>query len=817
MIRSYLKTGFRALGRNKIHALINVSGLVLGIASCILISLYVRHEWTFDHFHQKAERIFRVFGKENWGINQEFFYTVTPFPMGPALKDNLPEVQAQVRVNNMNAQVKAGASLFNERITLVGQDFFDVFDFQLVSGDKTTALRDATGIVITERMAVKYFGSESPIDKTLQVQLREGFESYTIKGVVKNPPTNSSIQFDFLFSDLLYSQLFDEQVLTSGWFNINPETYVLLREDAQAAAVEAKFPTLFRTLLGAEEFEKSKYAPGLQPLLSIHLDTSYPVGIAPVSNPRYTYILSVVALLILFVACVNFVTLSVGRSIKRAKEVGIRKVVGAQRRQLIMQFLSEALIITIISLVVGVVLARVCLPVFNSFANVPLAFSFDVFLTGVLVCLLCLIGLISGSYPALVLSAFQPVTILKGGGSTGNNRHRLRKALVGLQLVLAIFLISSTIVMRNQLNYLRQKDLGFNKNQLLVVRMNTSGGEGLAQRIQAGFQNAEKFKTEFGKIPGVKEVCAASHDFGNGAWTQIGYTDDKQVYRNLNLLVADADYAPSMQMQFTMGRNFERTSTSDARRSIIVNEALVKAYDWDNPLGMKLPGRNFGDHEIIGVIKDFNYSSLYTKVEPLVIVQDAGVILRGVENINIDSSPLPKLFIRLETENVNGVIRSLEQKWSSIVGGEEFVFSFVDQTLQRQYEADENLGRIISIATALAIFIGSLGLYGLASLALQSKVKEISIRKVMGATEQSLWLLLGKEYLLLVVICLLVSVPFTWWLMQEWLSSFEYRVQVSWQVFTLAGAIALTLALVTLSYELMKAAWAQPAKTLKHE
>jgi putative ABC transport system permease protein len=592
---------------------------------------------------------------------------------------------------------------------------------------------------------------------------------------------------------------------------------VLLKEGVDVKNLESKFPSVFRTLLGEENYIQSKYTVGLQPLTDIHLNTSFPIGVAPVSNPRYAYILSAVAFLILFVACINFVTLSVGRSIKRAKEVGIRKVVGAGRQQLIFQFIGEAVIITVISLTVGVLLAFVNLGLFNQLSGKNLSLGVDGFTILVAFSLITIIGLFAGSYPAFVLSGFRPVTILKGSVQVVSSRQWLRKVLVGFQLILSIFLISSTIIMRNQLTFLQNKNLGFDKEQMAVVQLNIPRGARLAERVKIGFEKVQQFKIELQKIPDVAGVCGSSHDFGNGNWTNVGYTDDKGTYRNFNMNVIEPDYFSVLKMDFADGRNFDVNNPSDARRGVVINEAFAKELGWKNPVGMKIPGKDFPDHEVIGVVKDFNYTSLYTKVPPLALVMDAGIILTGIENINIDNSPLPKLLIRLKPGNMSLTIDQIKGVWNQLTGGDEFAFNFIDQALDAQYRNDQNLGKIISIATLLAMIIGSLGLYGLASLSMQNRTKEISIRKVLGATEQSLLVLLSKEYVLIVVVSLFLSVPITWYLMSQWLQSFEYRVAIGWSSFVLAGGISLLIALLTISYQTIKTASAQPAETLKYE
>lgn len=815
MLQNYLKIAFRSLWRGKIHSLINILGLSLGIACCLLIVLYVRDEWTFDQFHSKADRIYRVYAREDWGENQQFFATITPLPMGPALKENFPEVEKQVRINPVGSQVKVGENQFNEQVVIGGQDFFDVFDFVVTSGDRN-ALRNQSSVVITERIAKKYFGDESPIDKVMSLQLGENFEDFYVKAVTENVPTNSSIQYDILISDLNLNKVFDERTITSAWFNISPETYVLVQQGTNPKDIEAKFPSVFKTILGEEDYKQSKYAPGLQPITDIHLNTDYPVGIAPVSNQRYSYILAAIALLILVVACINFVTLSIGRSMKRGKEVGIRKVVGAVRSQLITQFIGEALIVTFAALMVGTLAAVLSLPVFNALSGKQLLFQWNGFLIIVMVGLLTIIGLFAGSYPAFLLASFKPISILKGSLQAGSSKQQMRKWLVGIQLVLSIFLVSSTIIMSQQLSYLQSKNLGFNKEQLAVIKLIVARGGRLTERIKLGFEKAEIFKTEFSKMPEIINAGTSSHDFGTGNWTYVGYTDDQGVYRNFHINSIDDEYIPTLKMELVQGRNFS-TEISDSRRGVIVNEAFVKEYGWSDAIGKKIPGKNFLNHEIIGVVKDFNFASLYTKVQPLVMVQDPSIILSGVENINIESSPLPKLIVRIQPGSMHTTIDRIKQVWDKIYDGEEFAFAFVDQSLAAQYRSDQNLGKIVRIATLLAMFIGSLGLYALASLAMQNRTKEISIRKVMGATEQSLLVLLTKDYVLLIVISLLLSVPITWYMMSQWLKSFEYRVAIGWQVFVLAGALSLFIALITISYQAIKTAWTRPADTLKYE
>jgi putative ABC transport system permease protein len=818
MIRNYLKIALRALWRSKTHSLINIFGLGLGIACCLLIVLFVKDELTFDRFHTKADRIYRAYAIEDYGENKKFFDTATPFPMGPALKDNLSEVEHMTRINGLETQINTGDQLFSEEVTITGASFLHMFDFEVIQGTAEEALTDQTHVLLTESSAKRLFGTVPPVDRVISILLGDRFEDFTVKAVLKDPPSNSSIQFGIIISDLNYPRLYSERRLTSAWFNVAPETYVLLREGVDAKKLEKKFPSVFKPLLGAD-YEQSNYFVGLQPFTSIHLDTSFPQAIAPVSDPKYSYILGAIAILMLSVACINFVTLSVGRSLKRAKEVGIRKVAGAQRQQLIFQFVGEAVVITMIALILGLVISLISLPLFNDLSGKELSFTLDGFMMLVIVSLVIVIGLFAGSYPAFVLSGFRPIAVLKGTVQSGSSKQSLRKALVGIQLILSIFLISSTMLMRKQLNYLQSKNLGFDREQLAVVQLNVPGGSGgsrLRDRIPLGFEKAMPFKNELSKISQVASVCTSSHDFGNGDWVNLGYTDDQGIYRTFFYNTIDADYLKTTNIELAAGRNFSDDNPSD-RRTIIINQAFADAYGWKDPIGKRIPGKDFEAHEVIGVTKDFNYSSLYTKVQPLAMAMDCKLIFSGIENINVTNSPIPKLIIRLRSGNASATIDRIKGVWDKLTGGEEFVFTFVDQALDAQYRNDQNLGKIVTLATLLAIIIGSLGLYGLASLAMQNRTKEISIRKVLGATEQSLLILLSKDYVYLIFISLLLSVPVTWYLMTSWLSSFEYRITIGADVFLAAGGISLLIALATISYQAIKTAWSQPAETLKYE
>jgi putative ABC transport system permease protein len=817
MLLHYMRVAGRSLGRNKIHSFINIFGLTLGIACCILIALYVHDEFTFDRFHSKAEHIYRVYGKENWGEGQEFFYTVTQFPLGPALKEGVGEIEAMCRITPVSSHVKIGADIYDQSLVVTNADFFKIFDFSFLSGEGPSSLEGMNNVLITERAATKYFGQVDPVGKMLSVRIADQYEDFHVKGLIKDPPANSSINFEMIIGDLNLPKFFGERSLNSGWFTITPETYVMLREGVKPGDVTSKFPGVLKNKMGDDSYKKSHIAVGLQPLTSIHLDNSFPAGIAPLGNIKYAYILSAVAFLLLFIACINFITLSIGRSIRRAKEVGVRKVAGAARKQLVFQFIGEALLVTAASLLFGLGLAQLSLPLFNELSGKLLTLTFNLFTVGISVSLLFIIGILSGSYPAFILSGFKPVAILKGSITGLNSRQGLRKALVGMQLVLSIFLVSSTIIMRDQLRYLQNKDLGFNKEQLMVIPLTLPSTGKFVDRLATTFDQAKILKNELTAIKGVSGTSTAVHDFGNGQWATIGYTDDNGVYRTFHMNVVDAAFVDLLKIRIKNGRAFNENNSADEHSAIIVNEAFVKEMGWSDAIGKRIPGKNFVDHSIIGVMEDFHYSSLHTSVEPLVMAMDAAIIFSGSENVNFDASPSPRLLVRLLPGEIQTSIEEIKKVWTNFSSGEEFAFWFADQRLNDQYQADQNLGKIIGYATLIAIVIGSLGLYGLASIAMQNRRKEISIRKVLGASETRLMANLSKEYIVLVVIALGISVPITWYLMSQWLTDFEYHVGVTPWVFLLSGGISLFVALLTIGWQTFKTAFEKPAETLKYE
>jgi len=536
-----------------------------------------------------------------------------------------------------------------------------------------------------------------------------------------------------------------------------------------------------------------------------------------VSDPKYVYILSAIAILILVVGCINFMTLSIGKSVARAKEVGVRKVSGAMRQQIIQQFMGEAIIITFFSLIISLGLVLLNLPLFNQLSGKNLVLDLNIFNLVSIISLTLLVGIIAGSYPAMMLSGFKPISILKGSLKVGRGRQGLRKSMVTFQFVLSIFLIASTLIMQGQLNYLQNKNLGYDKEHMLVVQMNVPAQGRFLQRIDKGFELTNQFKNELEGESTILATSAASHTMGTGGWLGSSYTDDNDNYWAFTMNFVDADYIKTMGMEIIAGRDFSKEIQADVRRSVIVNEAFVEQFGWEAPIGHKLPGNNFGDHEIIGVVKNFNFNSLHGVVPPLLMSIGNTAILRGVDDTGLGTSPIPKLLVKTRGEDLQNSIARVKAAWNKIIPNEEFDFTFMDQTIAAQYQQEQNLGKIVSIASILAIVIGSLGLLGLAALTMASKVKEISLRKVLGASERTILFMLSKDYVYLVFIAVLIASPITYYFMDKWLESFEYHVLIGIEVFLIAGGIALLVALFTISFQTIKASLTKPVDSLKYE
>jgi len=803
MFKNYLKTSLRYLLRYKTYTAINTLGLAVGITCCILIMLFVRSEFSYDRFNTKADRIYRIWQTEKFQ-GQEFKNTVTPIPMGPAMQSSFPEVEAMCRIYTTNTLIKVNNNSFNESFTMVDSSLFKIFDFKLIQGDGSNPFPTSNSAIVTPKIAKKYFGNTDPMGKNFEMQLGDTKQLFTITGIVAAAPEESSIKYDILISYSNERLIFSERMLHS-WFNVFGETYVLLRKDVQPASLAKKFQPMLKQQLG-DDYGSEQFDMYLQPITTIHLDSSLPSGIQPVSNPKYSYILATIGILILLVACINFITLSVGRSTTRAVEVGVRKALGAERKQLIRQFWGEALLVTFVSVVIGLVVAIALLKPFNQVVNRHLIFHLDPLFILYFIALIVVIALIAGIYPAIILSGFNPIEVLKGKLRTKDSAGLFRKGLIVGQFVASIVMIICTIVIGKQMNYLQHKDLGYKKDQVIVIPTNK-------KRVEA-YPLSHLYKIELSKYPEVLGTSASIYSFSETPWVNLGYSDDKKGYHSFQYNEVDASFIETMQIPILQGRSFQTQNPADTNNSIIVNETLLKEYGIKDPIG-----KRFGKYSqlIVGVTKDFNYESLHTKIEPLVLSLKLDTIARQSNDISFANSPQPRISVRMKAGNVQDNINILKKAWQAVAPNQDFEYHFLDESLGAAYEQEQKSATVVKIASGLSIFIACMGLFGLATLTVTRRTKEIGIRKVLGANATQLVKLLSKDFLLLIVIAALVAFPLAWWAMNKWLSDFAYRTSISWWVFAIAAIVSIVIAFVTISTQAVKAALMNPVQSLRTE
>jgi putative ABC transport system permease protein len=803
MLRNYLKVAVRYLVKHKGYTIINVLGLSVGIACCVLIMLFVKSEWSFDRFHSRSDRIYRAWLEEHYEGNI-FRNTVTPVPLAPVLQSGLPEVAATCRVSGGKTAVKYDNNTFNDLVTLVDSNFFSVFDFAIKEGNVKNPFPTANSVVITKRMAKKYFGNHSAIGKSLEIELTKASIIFTVSGVAKDPPLESSIQFDLLipFSNAIH--VWSERTITQAWSNVAVESYFLLEKGTDVQKVNTKVASIMNPLV-AKTYTPGEYLVRLQPLKDIHFNATLPDNVAKPSDPKYTYILATLGLLILLIACINFVTLSIGRSATRALEVGIRKVLGAERQQLVKQFWGEALLLTALAMVIGIGLAMVLQKPFNQFVDRDLYLNLNWFTLSFLIVLMAVIALLAGIYPAFILSNFRPIEVLKGKLKMVNI-GLFRKALIVGQFVASIVMIIGTLAVGRQLKYLRSKDLGYNREHVIVVPTNKSrlAGNALALRLRNAIE----------KNPDVIGSTTSLYSMAEYGWMNLGYKDDKDVFRQYKFNAVDASFVPTMGLQIIAGRNFRNDSPADSNY-VLVNEAFVKEYGWKNPIGQRLPGKY--EEQVIGVVKDFNFETLHTGIKPLMMALRPDSIFRRSTDVSYDFPTEPRISVRFRGGDLQQHIAFLKSAWKSVAGDIDFEYQFLDDALNAAYQQEQRLGRIAQYASFLSIFIACMGLFGLVTLIVVRRTKEIGIRKVLGADVTNVVALLSKDFVILVMIASLIAFPLAWWGLHTWLQDFTYRIAFPWLLFIAAAAIALFIALLTVSIQAVRAALMNPVKSLRTE
>ncbi|MEB2775072.1 ABC transporter permease [Algoriphagus sp. D3-2-R+10] len=792
MWKNYLKIAWRNIQRNKIFSFINIGGLALGLACCILILLYVKDEASFDRFQENGENLYRI---KVTMSNAEGSNTIasTNAIHGPTFQEEIPEITEVIRTQSQPFVMRKGDEMLSTNVLFADPGFFEVFTLPLVYGDPSVVLSDIGSIVITEDMARTYFNTIDAVGKVIELKVKEEFKPFTVSGVAKTIPQNSSLQFDSVISFAF------EEVngwTDTEWLGFYMNTFVQLDGRANLEEVAAKMNKIFEQNVAQELKDSpgfdSKISFGLQPFMNIHLDAeigSGRNGLEKASSPVYSYILSGIGLFLLAIACINFVNLAVARSLKRAKEIGIRKVIGSHRRQLILQFLTESYLMTFIALVLAFVFTQLSLPAFNELANKQLALSYllDFQLISLFVVLFVVTGLVAGFYPALVLSGFSPSKSLYNRAKL-LQQNFLTKALVVFQFTLSICLVVGTIVIFSQFNYLTRVDLGYNDDNLMKL----SGLRG----IEGGISG---IKREIQSLPGVESVGGFNGNY-NGTGAKVG---NEQI--DFGYIGVDDNFLSTMEIALVEGRNFSVEYSTDPTDAIVVNEAFLHELGWTSGVGkeVEFEWKNKKMY-IIGVVEDYHYASLKEKIAPLVMTQDPNYGLQS-------------LFIRLNPNNTAGTIKSIETVFKKFVPFMPFSYSFEDQNNLMKYEREQKWKQITTIAAMLSVFVSCIGLFGLAAFNAESRIKEVGVRKVLGASVANIVALLSSDFVKLVLIAIVLAFPIAYYGAQVWLEEFAYQIEIQWWFFGLAGFLGIAVAMLTVGFEALKAALMNPVKSLKSE
>ncbi|MEP7267337.1 MAG: ABC transporter permease [Saprospiraceae bacterium] len=793
MFQNYLKIAIRNLIRNKVYSFINIFGVSLGLACCLLILLYAKDELSFDKFHKNSENLYQLTCTviENDGKMQVF--GIAAMIQGPSFKQEIPEIESYVRVQDNNYVIKNGAETFSDDVTWVDDNFFTVFSFPLLAGDPKTALQDPHSIVLSQEAAFKYFGKKDPIGKTMTIEMNDKFESFIVTGIVKKSPQNSSIQYNMLLS-FNFKQQKDQD---THWFNLGYPTYFVLRPDANIKAVEAKMATIFNSKAGKQLDEErshgfiGSYAFGLAPFTDMHLNTDIEYNLQA-SDPIYSYILTGIALFILLIACINFVNLTVAQSLKRSKEIGIRKVVGSSRKELIIQFLGESFLICFIAFAFAFILAEAVLPRFNELANKRLELSYliDYQLVIGFIVLFLVTVFAAGFYPALVLSGFDPVkTLYNRFRFSGKNF--LSKGLVVVQFSMTTFMIITTFFIYSQFNFLTNKDLGYNDKDLFVIHV----GQDNNRQLQSVFKN------ELSKIPGVQKIAARQNEFW-GTRSKANGVEIPVAFEHI-----DEDYLSTLEIPLLEGRNFSKDFPADSTNSVLVNEAYIKAAGWkDSGLGKTVDFFNGQNTKlnIVGVVKDYHFGSLKQKINPQIFTIDP-------------QQSYGRFLLRIDPKNKPKTIAAIENIYHSLVPNRPFKYDFIDDLNLKNYEAEAKWKQIIAFGAILMILISCIGLFGLTTLSIQKRLKEIGVRKVLGASVFQISNLISKNYIALVLLSFVIAIPTALFAVQKWLESFAYKIDLGWKIFAFAIILTSSIALLTVSYQAIKAALMNPVKSLRSE
>ncbi len=786
MFKNNLKTAFRHIKRHKGYSFINIAGLAIGMTCCILILLYIRYELSYDKFHEDDHDIYRI----AFEIPNRLDMNASSFGLlAPALMRDFPEVQSAARIRRLESTVFYKNHAFTERnFFLADPEFFDVFTFPVISGDPEKALSEPFSVLVTQETAEKYFGDEDPMGKTLHADNKY---DYKVAGILENPPQNSHFKFDFLASFITTERIWEDYSLS--WMNTNRIlTYMKLKKNYNPDDLERKFPEFLK------KYGREDVVFHLQPLTGIHLHGNIRNDLEANSDIRYIYIFSVIAFLIILIACFNYMNLSTARSVHRSREVGVRKVVGAERKHIIRQFMSESIIFTLAALFISVFLVRLLLPAFNSLVDRHLAFHIlsdsEIFL-GLFV-LAVIVGFISGSYPALFISSFHPVHILRGMRAHKGS-SAFRNFLVVFQFAISIVLIIGSLVIYQQLHYIKNRNLGFHKEQIVIVDIKD-------ENLKNVYESMRNDLKQNPRILGASFCCDLPNEIdARNSYRWEGQTEENR-WHLFNTAAVDNEFIDLLGLELAGGRNFSEEFPTD-KQAVILSETAVKTIGWENPIGKRFGYREEGT--VIGVIKDFHHLSLHSAIGPTVL-------------LHVDKETdlsLNYLLIKINSGDIPGTLAFIKNKFKEYSPHYPFSITFLDDRVDKMYRTDNKLGQILNVFSFTAIFIACLGLFGLAAFTAERRTKEIGIRKVIGASVSNIFFLLSREFIKLMLTAFILACPVAYFAMNRWLQGFAYRTHIGVAVFLSAALSAFITVLLTISYQSIKAATANPADSLRYE
>lgn len=792
MLRNYFKITWRNLLKHKLYAFINVAGLALGLACFIAVFLYVSHEFSYDRHFEHADRIYRVYVHEHSGEKYlgSALYATIPLPLAEAMRDEFPEVLHLTSIEEHPVLLGKERDHYMENGLWVDEHFFNVFSFQFLQGNPETALSHPESIVLTESLAFKLFGSDDPIGKSLTQQVRRDVKTFTVTGVIEDPPENTTFRFSFIAP--LRSHIY----YRNAWDTSNSHTFMVLAEGARSDEVEAKIPDLLKKYQKVSHwtnYHQDEYL--LQPFNEFHLESNVNLDIGLKGNPTHVTIFSVVAVLVLLLACINYMNLAIARSMDRVREVGLRKVVGAARWQLIGQFLGESILLAFIALLVALGLLIFLLPVFAHLVERPIElnlFENKLLLPGLLL-LVVMVGMLSGSYPAFFMSALRPVVVLKGKLKKNTSQISFQRILIIGQYAVSIMMMIGCLVIYTQYRFIQQKEIGYDREHIVTIRLHD-------------FPSQEKYrvmKNEWLRNPHIVQVTASTElPINITSNTVINYeegnTDNPLVIYRTNI---DDNFLDVFGIELIAGRDLSQVSNSTSESVVLLNESALQALGWtpEEALGQHINGRG----TVIGVVKDFQMLSMHHAVEPLMLSMQ-------------DKARFEYISVKIRPEDIPGTLAVLENTVKQH-SNFPFEYSFLDDAFDQLYKTEVRMGEIIGFFTLLSILIASMGLFGLAAFAAGQRTKEIGIRKVLGASVQGIAGMLSKDFLKMVMLGFLVAIPVAWYAMSQWLQDFAYRIDLEWWMFALAGLLAVVIALLTVSFQSVKAALMNPVKSLRSE